>query len=132
MIYIREFTNRHALGDLLVGQHFASDLAFGIFLTSRFDKMWWKYPHSRAYRVSLLEIGHLSQTFQLAATGMGLRTWLSAAFKDSEVAHLLHLDNPNEQPILFVGAGQSNGDDLDIESRSLLDKNFVPNESISP
>lgn len=60
------------LSQLLLGQYFAADLSFGVFLASRFDRMWWKYKHSRAYRVSLLEIGHLSQTFQLCVTAVGM------------------------------------------------------------
>ncbi|HEY6175688.1 MAG TPA: nitroreductase family protein, partial [Kofleriaceae bacterium] len=35
------------LGPLLAGQNFANDLGFAIFMVARFDKMWWKYPHSR-------------------------------------------------------------------------------------
>lgn len=35
------------LGKLLCAQTFANDLSYGIFVTSRFDRMWWKYPHSR-------------------------------------------------------------------------------------
>lgn len=108
------------LGQLLLGQYFANDLSYGVFLTSRFDRMWWKYKHSRAYRVSLLEIGHLSQTFQLCATATGMKTWLSAAFQDKTVEEVLGLTNANEQPMLFVGAGYSNGDDLDVEMRKLL------------
>src|SRR5260364_341229 len=50
------------LGPLLGQQNFANDLAYGIFIVSRFHKLWWKYPHSRAYRVALLDIGCLIQT----------------------------------------------------------------------
>lgn len=42
------------LGSLLQGQHFVDNIPFGVFITSRLDKMWWKYPHSQAYRVALL------------------------------------------------------------------------------
>lgn len=37
---------KEPLGAYLQGQHFANSLPFGIFITSRLDKMWWKYPHS--------------------------------------------------------------------------------------
>ncbi|MET0787500.1 MAG: SagB family peptide dehydrogenase [Paenisporosarcina sp.] len=109
-----------SLGEFLEGQHFIDDIPFGVFLTSRFDKMWWKYEHSRAYRVSILDIGHLSQTFQLVATASGLKTWLTAALTDSKIEKLLGLSNLGEQPMLFVGAGYSNGDVFSEELKTLL------------
>ena len=80
------------LGPLLASQNFANDLGFAVFMVARFDKMWWKYPHSRSYRVALMDVGHLSQTFHLACTGYGLKTWLTAAFYDEEIARRLRLD----------------------------------------
>jgi SagB-type dehydrogenase family enzyme len=69
-----------ALGLLLGGQHFINNLPLGLFITARFDKLWWKYEHSRAYRMAFVEAGHLSQSFQLVATALGLGTWLTGAF----------------------------------------------------
>jgi SagB-type dehydrogenase family enzyme len=109
-----------SLGGFLEGQHFINDIPFGVFLTSRFDKMWWKYEHSRAYRVSILDIGHLSQTFQLVATATGLKTWLTAALTDAKIEKLLGLSSLCEQPMLFVGAGYSNGDVFSEELKELL------------
>ncbi|MFK9081500.1 SagB family peptide dehydrogenase [Pseudomonas neuropathica] len=109
-----------ALGEFLEGQHFINDIPFGVFLTSRFDKMWWKYEHSRAYRVSILDIGHLSQTFQLVATAAGLKTWLTAALTDAKIEKLLGLSGLSEQPMLFVGAGYSGGDVFSEELKVLL------------
>lgn len=108
------------LSNALNGQYFSAGLSFGVFMTGRFDRMWWKYPHSRAYRVSLMEVGHLSQTFLLAATASNFRTWLTAAFNDRAVMSALEIDTPGESPLLFVGAGYGPNDDLDVESRKLL------------
>ncbi|AOJ83700.1 hypothetical protein WS86_23985 [Burkholderia savannae] len=85
---------------------FAQNLAFGVFMTSRFDKMWWKYPHSRAYRVALLDMGCLAQTFQLVTTGLGLKSWLTGYFLDREINRLLAVDEINESVLFFVGAGE--------------------------
>ena len=117
---IHEIRNPAVLPAVLMGQYFSSELAFGAFIASRFDRMWWKYGHSRAYRVSLLDIGHLSQTFQLTSTACGLKTWLSAAFKDSDIEALLDIKSLSEQVLLFVGAGYSNGEDIDAASRQVL------------
>lgn len=104
---------------LLCGQYFAEQLSFGIFITSRFDKIWHKYPHSRAYRVALLDVGHLSQTFQLTATALGLNTWLSGVFMDSEVTNLLQIKDETEQPLFFVGAGIGDNSPLDPVAKKL-------------
>jgi SagB-type dehydrogenase family enzyme len=97
------------LGPLLAGQNFANDLGFAIFMVARFDKMWWKYPHSRSYRVALMDVGHLSQTFHLACTAYALRSWLTAAFYDDEIARRLHIDPTREAVMLMVGAGTGDG-----------------------
>jgi SagB-type dehydrogenase family enzyme len=114
------------LGPLLAGQNFANDLGFAIFLTVRFDKMWWKYPHSRSYRIALMDVGHLSQTFHLACTGFQLSSWLTGAFYDEEVARRLKLDAQRQGVMLLIGAGTGRGrainqailDALDARPRS--------------
>lgn len=118
--FINEFPNNKTLGEFLSGQYFANNLSFGIFIVSRFDKLWWKYKHSRGYRVALLDAGHLSQTFQLSTTALGFQTWLTAAFDDSEVDNLLKISNSSAHPILFVGVGIGDGDPLDVEIKKIL------------
>lgn len=97
------------LGPLLAGQTFANDLGFAIFMVARFDKMWWKYPHSRSYRVALMDVGHLSQTFHLVCTGYRLTSWLTGAFYDEEIARRLRLDPACQAVLLMVGAGKGDG-----------------------
>ena len=98
---------------LLYGQYFAKGLSCGIFLTARFEKTWWKYPDSRSYRVALLDIGHASQTVLLAATALGLQTWLTAAFSDTGVEEFLGLQETTEAPILFLGVGYGDNSAID-------------------
>lgn len=109
-----------ALGHLLGGQHFINNLPLGLFITARFDRLWWKYEHSRAYRMAFVEAGHLSQTFQLVATALGLNTWLTGAFADRQVEALLNLEGSAEQPLFFVGCGESDGQVMCHEMRELL------------
>lgn len=97
------------LGRLLCAQNFSEDLAYGVFIVSLFSKMWWKYPHSRAYRVSLLDIGCLTQTFQLVCTAQGIQSWPTGYFLDHEVNRLLHLDDTQSSTMFFLGAGIGNG-----------------------
>ncbi len=111
------------LSGIFCGQYFVKDISLGIFITSRFEKLWHKYPHSRAYRVALLDIGHLSQTFQLVATSLDLNPWLSGAFVESEISKLLRLDKQSEQPMFFVGAGIGEWSSFDPLTKKLLLEN---------
>ena len=97
------------LGSLLCEQNFANDLSYGIFITSRFDKLWWKYPHSRAYRVALLDIGCLIQTFQLVSTAQGIQTWPTGYFIDQSINNLLNISSSRESAMFFLGGGRGNG-----------------------
>ncbi|MNO74968.1 Nitroreductase family protein [compost metagenome] len=108
------------LGHLLCGQHFINNLPVGLFITCRFDKLWWKYEHSRAYRMAYVEAGHISQTFQLVATSLGLKTWLTGALTDDQVDALLGLEENPEQPLFFVGCGKSDGQVMCAELKLLL------------
>ncbi|MFK0310047.1 SagB family peptide dehydrogenase [Pseudomonas sp. NPDC090233] len=108
MLHVKS-TELPDVGSLLSGQHFANGIPIGLFLTSRFDKSWWKYEHSRAYRMALLEVGHVAQTFQLIATALGLGTWPTGALSEKRIEPLLKLTNPNEQVLFFVGCGYGDG-----------------------
>lgn len=110
------------LGQLLCGQHFINNLPVGLFITARFDKLWWKYEHSRAYRMAYVEAGHISQTFQLVATALGLNTWLTGALTDDQVETLLGLEDNAEQPLFFVGCGHSDGQVMCKELKDLLSR----------
>lgn len=90
-------------------QAYARGLSFGLYLCCDFSKHWLKYPHSKQYKIAHLDFGHLSQTFLLTATALGLHTWITGAFMESEVADLLKLNTPIEAPMLFLGAGIGSG-----------------------
>ncbi|WP_460117862.1 SagB family peptide dehydrogenase [Pseudomonas sp. S2_C03] len=104
----------------LCGQYWSNNLGFAIFFTSRFDKLWWKYPHSRAYRPMLIDIGHLSQTANLLITALGLHPWLTGYFHDKEINELLDLKTSSEQVIFLVGAGHGSGSSYTKEVRELF------------
>ncbi|MBL0942190.1 MAG: nitroreductase family protein, partial [Alphaproteobacteria bacterium] len=93
-------------------QYYLKGIAFGLFLSARFEKSWWKYPHSRGYRVIMLDIGHASQTVLLTATTLGLNTWLSAAFNDTGVDELLGIQNNSEASLFFIGVGHGDNSSL--------------------
>ncbi|WP_223503153.1 SagB/ThcOx family dehydrogenase [Pseudomonas sp. BF-R-24] len=108
------------LTQTLCHQSFAIDAGFLIVLTSRFDKLWWKYPHSRAYRSALMDIGHLSQTFNLVATASGLNTWLTGYFIDDQLNSLIKVDGFKEHSLFVLAGGHGNSDPLSPGVAKLL------------
>jgi SagB-type dehydrogenase family enzyme len=106
---VREGLPDETLGQHLCNQNWADDLPCGVVITARFDKMWWKYPHSRAYRPMMIDVGHLSQTLTLCATAMGLKVWMTGYFHDKSLNRLLDLDEPNEHVVFFLGFGHGSG-----------------------
>lgn len=109
---IRQGDFEDKLVELLCGQYYLKGIAFGLFLSARFEKSWWKYPHSRGYRVVMLDIGHASQTILLTATTLGLNTWLSAAFNDTGVDKLLGIQKNSEASLFFIGIGHGDNSSL--------------------
>ncbi len=103
------------LGYLLAGQHFATRLSAGIFISARFEKSWHKYRHSRGYVHPFLDAGHLSQTFQLCVTALGLQPWLTGAFLDEDISKLLKIEGTTEYPLFFLGVGHGDGNSLSQE-----------------
>ncbi len=90
-------------------QFYSRGLSCGFYVTSRLDKLWWKYKHSRAFKPALLDLGHVSQTFLLTATALHLQTWVTAAFEEKQVDRLLQLPDTTESPFLFLGVGYGTG-----------------------
>jgi SagB-type dehydrogenase family enzyme len=87
------------------GQPWFADANAIAFMTCVFERTRWKYRHPRAYRVVLLEAGHLCQTFCLAATWLGLAPFCSAALADSEIERDLSLDGLSEAVLYAAGVG---------------------------
>jgi SagB-type dehydrogenase family enzyme len=117
---VRHRLPEQALSAYLCNQHWAEGLAFCVIMTSRFDKMWWKYPHSRAYRPMLMDIGHLSQTLSLCMTACGLQSWMTGYFLDKALNELLCVDEPFESVLFLVGGGHGSGSPYSQEVRHLL------------
>jgi SagB-type dehydrogenase family enzyme len=72
-------------------------------MTAVFARSMWKYRFARAYRVVLLDAGHLCQTFCLTATWLGLAPFCTAALNDSLIEKDLGLDGVVES-VLYVAA----------------------------
>ena len=74
-------------------------------MSAVFARSQWRYGFPRAYRVVLLDAGHLCQTFCLVATALGLAPFCTAALGDSIIEADLGLDGVTESVIYACGVG---------------------------
>jgi SagB-type dehydrogenase family enzyme len=91
--------------DYCADQPYAAHSAALFIMTAVFARTMWKYPHPRAYRVVLLDAGHLGQTFCLTATRMGLAPFSTAALADTLIERDLGIDGISESVIYVTGFG---------------------------
>jgi SagB-type dehydrogenase family enzyme len=102
----RPFT-REMADRLCCGQTFCAQANVVCFLTAIFARTMHKYRHSRAYRIMLLNTGHIAQTFVLTCTALGLGAFQTAAFRDAEVDEAIGVDGLSEGSLYVVGASAS-------------------------
>lgn len=113
---------RPIITELVAQQDFIADIGALVAITTRFDRIWVKYKHSRAYRTALLDIGHLSQTFHLCAGALGTCSWLTAAFEDDALARVLGIMSDTEAPMFMLGVGNGTGDYLHPTFQEAIDR----------
>ncbi len=86
-------------------QSYTKNAAALFLMTAVFGRTMWKYPKSRAYRVVLLDAGHLCQTFCLVATWLGLAPFCTAALQDTLIEKDLGIDGIRESVLYVAGVG---------------------------
>lgn len=96
--------------DYCADQSYVADAAALFIMTAVFARSMWKYRHPRAYRVVLLDAGHLGQTFCLTATRLGLAPFSTAALKDTLIERDLGIDGISESVLYVTGIGMPAGD----------------------
>jgi putative peptide maturation dehydrogenase len=90
----------------VAGQTYFSSAHVLFVMTARFGRNYWKYRgHPRAYGVLLMDAAHLSQTFYLVATELGLGPFVTAAINGSDIEEDLGLDGVSEGAIAICGCG---------------------------
>lgn len=89
-------------------QSYFSQAAALFIMTAVFARTMWKYGRARAYRVVLLETGHLCQTFCLTAARLGLAPFSTAALRDTLIERDLGLDGISESVLYIAGVGAAN------------------------
>ncbi len=90
----------------VAGQDWFASAPVLIVLVARFRRNHWKYRnHAKAYRVMLLDAGHLAQTFALAAAELGLGAFVTAAINEVDLERAFGLDAMAEGPLAVLGVG---------------------------
>jgi SagB-type dehydrogenase family enzyme len=108
---LRRGTTSKQITRWLVNQYWYGGAAFVVFMTAVFGRTQWKYDYPRAYRATLLEAGHLCQTFCLTATWLDLAPFCTLAFADSAVEKAIGVDGVSESALYVAGAGMRPQDD---------------------
>ena len=98
-------TSREKASLYCARQHFVRNAAALFLMTAVFPRTMWKYRHPRAYRVVLLDAGHLCQTFCLVATWLGLAPFCTAALKDTLIETDIGIDGIRESVLYVAGVG---------------------------
>jgi SagB-type dehydrogenase family enzyme len=81
-----------------------ADASALVVLVSRMARLAQKYQE-RAYRLGLLDAGHVSQSVYLAATALGLEVCALAGFVDDEMNRALGTDGLDRCPLLALAVG---------------------------
>jgi putative peptide maturation dehydrogenase len=102
-----EASARTLLEDAMAGQWFFAESDVAFVMTARFGRSYRKYRrHAKVYRAVFLDAGHLSQTFYLLCTELGLGPWITAALDESVVERALGLDPLHEGVVAICGCGR--------------------------
>ena len=88
--------------DLFKGQDWTENMPAVIFLVAELRRTSWKYNDSNAYRVVLIEAGHIAQNMMLACANNNLTTCPTAALSHRHVSALLGLSDIHTNPCLRV------------------------------
>lgn len=102
------------------GQAYFRDASVLVVMTARFGRSFWKYRgHGKAYAVTLMDAGHLSQTFYLACAELGLGAFVTAAINNADIDDRLGVDGFAQGSLAIVGCGPL------VEESSYLQPEFA-------
>ncbi|SEL93582.1 putative peptide maturation dehydrogenase [Pseudoxanthomonas sp. GM95] len=91
-------------------QHWFAQAHVLVMLVANFPRSFWKYRrHAKAYRVAVLDAGHLSQLLYLAATQAGLGAFVTAAINEVDIEQSLDLQPLSDSPLAVCGFGWRSG-----------------------
>ena len=109
----------------VAGQDFFANAPVLCILAPRFHRNFWKYRnHAKAYRVCVLDVGHLSQTLQLCATQAGLGPFITGAINEFDIEREFGMASYMQSPLAVCGFG--------ARATTLVKSEFDPNRLVWP
>lgn len=90
---------------LLGNQDWANGAAAIVILVANFERTMWKYPDCNAYRVVLIEAGHIGQNILLTATQQELVANPTSALNDQLIESLLKITKLTHSAIFAIALG---------------------------
>jgi SagB-type dehydrogenase family enzyme len=93
-------------GKLLANQDWTDNMPAIVFLIAEISRTTWKYNDPNAYRVVMIEAGHIAQNMMLTCTDNGLTACPTAALCHSQISKLLGLKNLTQAPIYALTIGR--------------------------
>jgi SagB-type dehydrogenase family enzyme len=91
--------------DFVQKQEWADDMPCIIFLVAILERVTWKYNDPNAYRVVMIESGHIAQNMMLAASHHRLTACPTAALAHTLISDLLGLSSITQTPIYAICIG---------------------------
>jgi SagB-type dehydrogenase family enzyme len=91
---------------LTAGHSWTRNASVLFIMTAVVARTAWKYRVPRVYRAFLLDAGHLSQSFLLIGTALGLGAFSIGIVRDDLIEKELNLDGISETVLFVVGVGQ--------------------------
>lgn len=91
--------------DMAAGQEYVENASVLFFYTAVLERPMWKYNSPRVYRIVMMDVGHLSQTFYLVASWLKLGAFFTGHLKDELVEEKLCIDKEKEIVCGLSGLG---------------------------
>jgi putative peptide maturation dehydrogenase len=121
IVGVGEDEARELANESTAGQSYARWAHALFIMTARFYRHSWKYRrHSRSYSVLAMDVAHLSQSFYLVCTDLGLGAFVTAAINAVNIEQRLGLDGVTEGAVAVCGCGKV------LESNLGLDPEYFP------
>jgi SagB-type dehydrogenase family enzyme len=90
------------MAPLLANQNCCSEMSAYIVLVGVFERTMWKYQDPNAYRVVLIEAGHVAHNIMVAATNLGLTACPTAAIAHGPMSETLSIDSLTHVPMYVL------------------------------
>lgn len=95
-------------------QDWADNMPAIVFLVAVLERVTWKYNDPNAYRVVMIEAGHIAQNMMLACANNKLTACPTAALNHTQISNMLGLSSITQTPIyaLLIGKPGESGDQV--------------------